>query len=80
MNLYGVQTELKNVPDYMQKSMEGTFNVFSINEQKLPAFTKAVIPPLVRSIFSFVAAAPTAACQSFLDDLTEIGILDMLLD
>lgn len=72
--------EPKNVPDYMQKSMEGTFNVFSINEQKLPAFTKAVIPPLVRSIFSFVAAAPTAACQSFLDDLTEIGILDMLLD
>ena len=72
--------ELKDVPDYQQISMEGTFNVFSINEQKLPAFTNAVIPPLVRSIFSFVAAAPTAACQSFLDDLTEIGILDMLLD
>lgn len=72
--------EPKTVPDYQQEIPDGSFNVFSINEQKLPAFTNAVIPPLIRSVFSFVAAAPTAACQSFLDDLTEIGILDMLLD
>lgn len=72
--------EPKIVPDYLLESLDGSFNVFSINEQNLPAFVNAVIPPLIRSVFSFVAAAPTAACQSFLDDLTEIGILDMLLD
>ena len=72
--------EPKIVPDYQLESLEGTFNIFSINEQNLPTFVSAVIPPLIRSVFSFVAAAPTAACQSFLDDLTEIGILDMLLD
>ena len=70
----------KIVSDYQQESLDGVFNVFSINEQKIPILTNAVIPPLIRSIFSFVAAAPTAACQSFLDDLTDIGILDMLLD
>ena len=70
----------KAVPDYMQASLEGVYNVFSFNEQKLAAFKSKVLPPLVRSIFSFVAAAPTSACQSFLDDLTDIGILDMLID
>ena len=60
--------------------MFGSYNVFSFNEQKLGEFTDKVLPPLVRSVFSFVAAAPTSACQSFLDDLTDIGVLDMLLE
>ena len=72
--------EPEKVPDYMQYSLEGVYNVFSFNEQKLSAFNSKVLPPLVRSIFSFVAAAPTSACQSFLDDLTDTGILDMLVD
>ena len=70
----------KDVPDYMHESLEGVYNVFSFNEQKLAVFNSKVLPPLVRSVFSFVAAAPTSACQSFLDDLTEIGILDILID
>ena len=72
--------EPKDVPDYHQDSLEGVFNVFSLNEQKLTNFTAKVITPLVKSVISFVAAAPTAACQSFLDDLTDMGILDMILD
>ena len=70
----------KSVPDYSRKDLEGVYNVFSFNENKLAAFNSKVLPPLVRSIFTFVAAAPTSACQSFLDDLTDIGILDMLID
>ena len=72
--------EPKDVPDYMRENLEGVYNVFSFNEQKLSAFTDNVLPPLVRNVFSFVAAAPTSACQSFMDDLTDSGILDMLLD
>ena len=64
----------------MRKSLEGTYNVFSFNEQTLAAFTDKVLPSLIRSVFPFVAAAPTSACQSFLDDLTDSGILDMLLN
>lgn len=71
--------EPKEVPDYMLNSLEGAYNVFSFNEQKLAAFTDKVLPSLIRGVFSFVAAAPTSACQSFLDDLTDSGILDMLL-
>ena len=72
--------ETKDVPDYMQEPLGDIFNVFSFNEQKLATFRSRVLPPMVRNIFSFVAAAPTSACQSFLDDLTDIGLLDMLLE
>lgn len=68
------------VPDYMQENLENVYNVFSINEQSLAELNSKVLSPLIRSVFSFVAAAPTSACQSFLDDLTETGILDMLID
>ena len=70
----------ESVPNYMLETQEGVYNVFSFNEQKLAAFKSKVLPPLARSILSFVASAPTSACQSFLDDLTDIGILDMLLE
>ena len=73
-------SEPEAVPDYLQETMDGYYNVLSFNEQKLSAFTEKVFPPLIRSVFSFIAAAPTSACQSFLDDLTDIGVLDMLLD
>ena len=70
----------KDVPNYMQETLGDIFNAFSFNEQKLANFKSRVLPPLVKNIFSFVAAAPTSACQSFLDDLTDIGLLDMLLE
>ena len=70
----------KDVPDYMREDLENVFNVFSINEQKIPELNSRVLSPLIRNLLSFVAAAPTAACQSFLDDLTDIGVLDILVD
>ena len=72
--------EAREVPDYLEKSLEGTYNVFSFNEQRVADFTKLVVPHMVRSLFSFVEEAPTAACQSFLDDLTDMGILPMILN
>lgn len=73
-------TDPKVLSDFLQEDLEKCYNVFSFNETRLAAFTEKVLPPLIKSIVSFVAAAPTSACQSFLDDLTEIGVLDMLLD
>ena len=74
-----VPAEAREIPNYMQKELDGIYNVFSFNEQKLADFRNKVLPPLVRSIFSFVEAAPTSACQSLLDDLTDSGILDMVM-
>ena len=60
--------------------LSGTHQVFSFNEQSLANFKDKVLSSLIRGVFSFVAEAPTAACQSFLDDLTESGLLDMFLN
>ena len=64
----------------MLKDWLSYYNIFSFNEESLADFTGKVIPAAVRNVISFVAAVPTAACQSLLDDLTDIGLLDMLLD
>ena len=72
--------EPRDIPDYLYQDLSVVYNVFSFNEESLAAFSHNVLPPLVRSLFSFVAEAPTAACQSFLDDITDLGILDMLLN
>ena len=70
----------KEVADYRNPSLKGVYIVFSLNDQTLPAFTSEVLVPLMKNVISFVASAPTSACQSFLDDLTDIGLLDMLLE
>lgn len=72
--------EPREIPDYQRHSLEGVYNVFAFNEETLAAFSHEVLPPLVRSLFTFIEAAPTAACQSFLDDITDLGVLDMLLE
>ena len=72
---------LRDIPDYyVESSLNDVYYVFAFNEQRLDAFTQQVLPPLIRSVFSFVAAAPTSACQAFLDDLTDTGLLDIILE
>ena len=74
-----VPAAARDIPNYMHKELDGVYNVFSFNEQTLAEFRNKVLPLLVRSIFKFVEAAPTSACQSLLDDLTDSGILDMIM-
>lgn len=70
----------KEVPDYMSHPYKKLYSVFSSNEETLADFTGKVLPPLIRSVFAFVAEVPTSACQSFLDDLTDMGVLNLLLN
>lgn len=70
----------KAVPDHMTHRYRNDFNVFSFNEERLAEFKSKVIPSLIKSVFAFVEEAPTSACQSFLDDLTDMGVLQMLLN
>ncbi len=72
--------EAKKIPNYRKYDFYKTYNVFSFNEGSLGEFNRNVLPSLVMSILSFVEEAPVSACQSLLDDLTEMGVLDMLLN
>ena len=68
------------VPDYTNKQLYGTFNLFSFNEYYVALFKELVTKPMLKSLLDFVAEAPASACQSLLDDLTDLGFLNFLLD
>ena len=63
-----------------KRSLDKAYNMFAMNDQSLSAFSKKMIPAIVKNLLSFVAAAPTSACQALLDDLTDLGIMGMLLN
>lgn len=63
-----------------KRSLDKAYNMFAMNDQSLAAFSKKMIPAIVKNLLSFVAEAPTAACQALLDDLTELGVLGMLMN
>ena len=73
---------VETVPDfnYEPEQLYGTFNFFSFSEYSMAYFKETVTDSLVKGLLDFVAAAPTAACQSLLDDLTDSGILSMMMD
>ncbi len=73
-----IPVEPESVPDYKTAKPAGD-NVFSFNEPLLADFVSRMLPLALRSALSFVEAAPTSACQSFLDDMTDLGVIDMLL-
>ena len=74
-----VPAEPEQVPNYRKKSLKNVINIFAMNDESLAEFSKTVIPLAVRSLLSFVAEAPTSACQNVLDDLTDLGVLGMIL-
>ncbi len=69
----------ESVPDFSNYWQE-CHNAFSFNENTLTEFKNAVTYPLVKGLLTFVAEAPAAACQSLLDDLTDLNILDFILE
>ena len=73
---------VETVPDfnYTPAQLYGNYNFFSFSEYYVAKFKDAVTKPLIRGLLDFVAEAPTSACQSFLDDLTDSGILNMMMD
>lgn len=72
--------EGKEAPDYRKKDWKPAYNIFAMNEQSLSEFTHKMVPLAVKGLLSFVAEAPTAACQALLDDLTDLGVIGMLMN
>ena len=69
----------ETVPDYNGLPPRGVFGFFSFSEYYMELFKDLVTKPLLLGLLDFVAAAPTSACQSLLDDLTDSGIMNMMM-
>jgi len=74
-------TPVETAPDfyYEPEQLYGTYNFFSFSEYYVAKFKNAVTEPLIKGLLDFVAEAPTASVQSLLDDLTDAGILNMMM-
>ena len=72
-------TPVDIIPNYYEKELNGNFNFFSFSEYALSIFKSIVTKPLIKGMLDFVAEAPTASVQSLLDDLTDAGILNMMM-
>ena len=72
---------VESVPDfnYTPGEMYGNYNFFSFSEYYVAKFKNAVTRPLLKYLLDFVAEAPTSACQALLDDLTDSGIMNMMM-
>lgn len=74
-----VPVEPSMIPEYRGKVFQGAYNLFSLNEEKVGRLKKDIMPGLVNTMLGFVAEAPTSFVQSFLDDITDIGLLGVFI-
>jgi len=73
------ETDPLSMPLYKPGSWMYKRNIFSLNDESMSEFVKNVTEPLVRGALGFLTEVPVSFCQSLLDDLSDSGILGMVL-
>ena len=54
-------------------------NIFSVNDVTLKEFVGQVLRPAFEGLLPFLVEMPASSCQVIMDDLTEAGVLSVLL-
>lgn len=54
-------------------------NIFSVNDVTLQEFVHQIARPAVTGMLAFLVEVPASACQSVMDDLTDFGVLSVIL-
>ena len=62
-----------------EKTSGHVTDILRVNDTTLAEFVRRVRLPAAAGMLRFIAGIPTAACQALMDDLTESGILHILL-
>ena len=67
------------MPEYNPEGWMSYRNILSLADQSMGEFTNNITMPLIHGMLDFLAEIPVVSCQSILDDLTDSGILEMVL-
>ena len=59
--------------------LEGALELFSANDAEIRAFVPELAEPIMQGMLGFLAGIPTKACQTIMDDLTEMGVFQVLM-
>jgi len=65
--------------DYSHIEEERLLDLFIANDARIRDFLPDLVEPLLKGMFRFLSGIPTSACQTIMDDLTEIGVFEVLL-
>ena len=49
------------------------------NDSTIRAFLPDMVRPMLEGMLRFLAGIPASACQAIMDDLTDLGVLELLL-
>ena len=66
-------------PKYSAAKLARNFNIFSVNDVTLPEFIHSVAGPCFRGVLAFLVEVPASSCQSIMDDLSDFGVLSVVL-
>lgn len=64
---------------YTEEEMASCVDILRVNDVTLAEFTNRIKGTAVKELVRFLVGVPASSCQSVLDDLTDTGILNMLL-
>ena len=64
---------------YDQDNTKGELDLLIANDVKIQEFLPDIVRPMLEGLVRFLVGIPTSACQTIMDDLTNLGILDLLL-
>ena len=81
LEIDGTLTSLpvETVPSFDKNWMIQFLNIFSVNDVTLQEFVHRVARPALYGVLDFLVEMPVAGCQSVMDDLSDSGILRLLL-
>lgn len=65
--------------EFAIEDLEGSLDLLVANDATLRSFLPDVAMPMLEGMIRFLVGVPTSACQTIMDDLTELGVLDLLL-
>ena len=58
---------------------KGALDLLVANDTTIRAFLPDLVQPMLEGMLRFLVGIPTSACQAIMDDLTELGVLDLVL-
>ncbi len=73
------EEEVEIIRDERNTEDEGVLGLLTSNDVEIQEFLPGILEPLAKGMLRFLPNIPTSACQTLMDDLTEIGVFSILM-
>ena len=67
------------IEEFSLRDLEGALDVLVANDSTIRAFLPDIAMPMIEGILHFLVGVPTSACQTIMNDLEKLGIVNLLM-